>query len=69
MPIKVNLRHLEEHGRELEGELPVEELELDARDEAIRPNRPLKYELQVEELDESLLVQAEALAQEAMRAD
>ena len=57
MPIKVNLRHLEEDGVELEGEMPAEEFDLDTKDEAIHVKRPLRYELQVEELEESLLVQ------------
>ena len=57
MPIKVNLRHLEEQGLELEGELSAEDLELDTKDEAIQAKRPLRYELQVDELEDSLLVQ------------
>jgi uncharacterized metal-binding protein YceD (DUF177 family) len=57
MPIKVNLRHLEEEGVELEGESSPEDLELDTKDEAIQAKRPLHYELQVEELEDSLLVQ------------
>ena len=57
MPIKINLRHLEEHGQTLEGELPVEELELDTRDEMIHATHPLRYSLEVEQLEDSLLIQ------------
>ena len=56
MPLKVNLRHLEEHELRLKGELPVKELDLDLRDELIRATQPLHYDLEVELLDDSLLV-------------
>ncbi|HXF09324.1 MAG TPA: YceD family protein, partial [Desulfuromonadaceae bacterium] len=57
MALKVNLRHLEEHGRQLKGELPVEELELDIQDEMIRTEKPLVYDLEIEKLHDALLVQ------------
>jgi uncharacterized protein len=57
MPIKVNLRHLEPHDFHLEGELPAEELELDIRDELVTAPKPLKYDLEVQKLEDSLLVQ------------
>src|SRR3954462_2537366 len=57
MSLKVNLRHLEEHGLELKGELPVEELDLGVQDELIRIGKPLRYELQVETLHDAVLVQ------------
>src|SRR4051812_22482911 len=57
MAILVNLRHLEEKNVRLEGKLPVNELELDSRDELIETNSPLEYELEVQQLDQSLLVQ------------
>jgi len=57
MSLKVNLRHLEEHGLELKGELPVKKLELDVQDEMIRVEKPLRYDLQVESLHDALLVQ------------
>ena len=43
MPLLVNLRHLEKHDVHLDGELPVRELELDTRDEALQVKKPLKY--------------------------
>ena len=57
MPLIINLRHLANRNLELRGELSLAELELDARDEMIRPTQPLDYDLEVEMLDDSLLVQ------------
>jgi uncharacterized protein len=57
MPITVNLRHLEQHNVLLEGELPVEELDVDTRDEMIRAEHPLQYNLEVQKLEDSLLVE------------
>jgi uncharacterized protein len=56
MSLAVNLRHLEAHNVSLKGELPVKELDLDLRDELILAKDPLQYELEVEELEQSLLV-------------
>jgi uncharacterized protein len=56
MPLVVNLRHLEEHDVILRGELPVDELDLDTRDEMIRVMRPLRHEFEVQMLDRSLLL-------------
>ena len=56
MPLVVNLRHLEEHDVILRGELPVDELDLDTRDEMIRVTRPLRHEIEVQLLDDSLLL-------------
>jgi uncharacterized protein len=56
MPVRVNLRHLEEHGVNLDGELPVEELDLDIRDEMLQARRPLKYDVEVEQVEENLLL-------------
>ena len=56
MPLVVNLRHLEEHDVILRGELPVDELDLDTRDEMIRVMQPLRHELEVQLLDRSLLL-------------
>jgi uncharacterized metal-binding protein YceD (DUF177 family) len=39
------------------GELPLAELALDLRDEMIRATPPLHYDLEIEMLDDSLLVQ------------
>jgi len=57
MPITVNLRHLEAHNKRLTGELPVEELDLDLRDEMVQAPWPLEYDLEVQKLDNDLLVQ------------
>jgi uncharacterized protein len=57
MPLKINLRHLDEHEIHLQGELPVAELALDIRDELIRAEKPLQYDLEVEILHDAVLVQ------------
>ncbi len=56
MALLINLRHLERDDLTLEGELPVAELDLDLRDELIRAEKPLRYELVVQKLDDDLLV-------------
>ncbi len=57
MRLLVNLRHLEAHNVELEGELPSEELEIDTRDELIQLGGPLRYKLEVQQVEDGLLVQ------------
>ncbi|HXB60129.1 MAG TPA: YceD family protein [Candidatus Acidoferrales bacterium] len=57
MALKVNLRHLEEHGLHLKGDLPVEDLDLGLRDEMMSLGKPLRYDLQVEAVAHGLLVQ------------
>ena len=57
MPVLVNLRHLDAHNIQLEGELPVAELDIDTRDEVIQAKHPLKYDLDVQKMDDSLLIQ------------
>jgi len=57
MPLLVNLRHLEAHNVRLSGELPLEELDVDDRDEMVRANGPLAYELEVQKVEDGLLVQ------------
>jgi uncharacterized metal-binding protein YceD (DUF177 family) len=57
MSLKVNLRHLEAHEIHLKGELPVEELELGVEDEMMLAKKPLHYDLRVEALATSVLVQ------------
>lgn len=54
--LKVNLRHLEEHGLHLKGELPVAELDLGVNDKLIRADGPLRYDLSVELLRNAVLV-------------
>jgi uncharacterized protein len=55
--LSVNLRQLENRNLELRGELPLAELDLDPRDEMVRATQPLHYDLAVELLDDSLLIQ------------
>ena len=57
MPLKVNLRHLEAHEVHLKGELPVDELEFDLRDEMMVPGKSLHYDLRIEEVAQNVLVQ------------
>ena len=59
MPILVNLRHLEAHEVTLSGELPVEELDIDTRDDVIQARQPLKYELEIQKVEDGLLAQGE----------
>lgn len=53
--LNINLRHLEEHGLHLRDELPADELNLDVKDELIRAERPLRFDLKVELLHEAVL--------------
>jgi uncharacterized protein len=57
MPLLVNLRHLEPHELRLEGELPIEELDIDTRDEMIELRQPLEYSLEVQKVEDGLLAQ------------
>jgi uncharacterized metal-binding protein YceD (DUF177 family) len=57
MPLIVNLRHLDEQSLKLKGNLPAGELDLDLRDELIRAEKPLDYDLEVQMLEQSLLLQ------------
>ena len=56
MPLIVNLRHVEESDVVLRGELPVDELDIDARDEMIRVARPLRYDIEIQKLERGFLV-------------
>lgn len=56
MSLKVNLRHLEPHSVQLEGELPAAALDIEIRDEVIQLDSPLQYALEVEKLEHALLV-------------
>jgi uncharacterized protein len=59
MPLIVNLRHLEEHELRLQGELSVEELDIDTRDEIIQATRPLIYNIELQKVEQGLLAQGE----------
>ena len=56
MALFINLRQLERDDLTLEGELPVVKLDLDLGDEMIHPEKPLRYELVVQKLNDNLLV-------------
>ena len=57
MPLLVNLRHLEKGDLSLKGDLPAKELDLDIHDEMVQVEKPLQYELEVQQLEQSLLLQ------------
>jgi DUF177 domain-containing protein len=57
MPLLVNLRHLQAHNAHLQGELSVEELDIDCRDEVIQVNQPLRYDVEVQKVEGGLLLQ------------
>ena len=57
MPIIINLRHLDEQNVRLEGDLPAQELDIEARDDIIQLRDPLRYDLEIQELEDGLLVQ------------
>jgi uncharacterized protein len=57
MPLLINLRHLERGDLDLQGELTAEDLELAEFDELMHAARPLEYDLTVQKLEESILVQ------------
>src|SRR5436189_2022820 len=59
MALTFNLRHLENKPLHLEGELPIEELDLDIRDELVSITGPLEYDLAVEKIEHAALVQGE----------
>jgi uncharacterized protein len=60
MSLQVNLRQLEDGNVRLSGEMPVEELDLDVRDEMVRVREPLRFDFEVQQLEQSLLVQGRA---------
>jgi len=61
MALLLNLRHLERDDLTLTGELPVAELELDLHDEMIRAEKPLRYALVVQKLEDNLLVRGQLI--------
>jgi uncharacterized protein len=56
MSLKINLRQLEDDEVCLQGELPVADLDFGVQDEMIRLEKPLHYDLEVQQLHDSLLV-------------
>jgi uncharacterized protein len=57
MPLLVNLRHLERDPVQLQGQLPVSELDMEGVDELIHLNQPLNYNIEVQKLDKGILAQ------------
>lgn len=57
MAVTVNLRHLEADDLHLTGDVPVDELDIDTRDEILHLEKPLEYDLEVQKMEEGLLVQ------------
>ena len=57
MALLINLRHLDRESFHLAGELPAADLDLADVDELIHLVRPLKYDLNAEKHDNSILVQ------------
>jgi uncharacterized protein len=57
MPLRVNIRHLEDHEVRLQGELPAAELDLENNDELVRARLPVRYDLTAQRLGEAILVQ------------
>ncbi len=55
-PLNVNLRSLEEHALHLQGEMRVAEMDFGVTDELVRLEKPLRYDLTIEQLHDSLLV-------------
>jgi uncharacterized protein len=55
MPLLVNLQHLVRHELVVQGELPAEELDLGLHDEMIQARAPLRYELEVQKLEQAVL--------------
>lgn len=57
MALTVNLRQLERQNIKLQGELSPADLELEALDELIRVEAPMRYDLEAQKLEEGILVQ------------
>ncbi len=57
MPLLINLRRLGDEEVRFEGEIPLEELDLGVRDEMVQPAGPVTHDLEVQQMDDSLLVQ------------
>ncbi len=57
MPIKFNLRHLDEKNLLLKEELSAEELELDSVDELVHISSPVVCDLEIQMMEDAVLVQ------------
>jgi len=56
MSLKFNIRHLQEHDLHFKGELAVADLDLGTFDDMIQLNQPLRYDLNIQDLPDSILV-------------
>ncbi len=59
MPLLVNIKQLEERNERLVGDLPVSELNFGFEDEIVGFSKPLKYRLEIQHLEDSLLASGE----------
>ena len=57
MPLLINLRQLERGTLHLTGEIPVSDLDLEGADELVHLAKSLKYDLEVQKLEQSILAQ------------
>ncbi len=57
MALTFNIHHLEEKALSLKGKLTAEEMGWETRDKMIRVSLPLEYELSIQRLGKSILVQ------------
>jgi uncharacterized protein len=62
-PLTVNLRHLVTKDLELKGEVPADDLQLNQLDELIHVPEPVRYDLQVQQMDQGILVTGRVIAQ------
>jgi len=56
MPLLVNLRHLDDKNLSLKGTLDPSDLDYEPLDEVIHVEKPLRYDLEVQQLEPGLLV-------------
>jgi uncharacterized protein len=59
MPLQINIRHVEDRDLRLQGELPVQELDLPDNDDLVRARLPLRYDLTAQNMGDSILVQGQ----------
>ena len=59
MALLINLRHLQQKNLSLRGELPAEDLHLGGVDELLHFPAPLRFDLEVQKMEQNLLVQGQ----------
>lgn len=57
VPLTFNLHQLETKNLRLQGALPVAELDLDSRDEMVRATQPLRFDLELQQVEHAVLAQ------------